>query len=243
MPDLQPVDGGQAAGIGAGRARRASPPAMAREADARHRRRSERRTETSAARRRRVTSHPVRPRDGPPGARPRTVAPTGRSIQDMGAWPCDPDVVRRVPSGRRRHRRRDRRLRRRADPHSHRQPAGRGVRDLRAAHRRSPARASTSRSPTSPPTGRPEHTPAHPRVNVIGRRAGAQRPSAGAPQRPLRRGAGRRRLDGRSVRRRGARRPHLRPRRLRHEGGHRRRRLRRRGDPPGRHRRCPARSR
>ena len=45
------------------------------------------------------------------------------------------------------------------------------------------------------------------------------RPAERAPERPLRRRAGRRRLDGRSVRRRRPRRSHLRPRRLRHEGG------------------------
>ena len=57
-----------------------------------------------------------------------------------GRVPLHPDVVRRVAERVDDTDRGDRRLRRRADPHSHRQPAGRGLRALRAVHRRSPAR-------------------------------------------------------------------------------------------------------
>ena len=43
--------------------------------------------------------------------------------------------------------------------------------------------------------GRPEHTRAIPRVNVVGTAARPSRPAAGPPERPLRRRPGRRRLD------------------------------------------------
>ena len=67
-----------------------------------------------------------------------------------------------------------------------------------------------------------------------GRPARAACAALRAPERPPRRRAGRRRLDGGAVRPHGARRPHLRARELGHEGRSRRRHLRGRGDPAGR---------
>ena len=78
-----------------------------------------------------------------------------------------------------------------------------------------------------------------------GRRARRHRARAARPpERPLRRGAGRRRA-GPSTRSAGTvqGRQDLRPRRLRHEGRHRRGRVRRRGDPPRRRRAAGDRSR
>jgi acetylornithine deacetylase/succinyl-diaminopimelate desuccinylase-like protein len=57
--------------------------------------------------------------------------------------------------------------------------------------------------------GRPEHTTAYPRVNVVGTRAGAIGASQRPPERPFRRRPGRRRVDARPVRRRRARRADL----------------------------------
>ena len=86
-----------------------------------------------------------------------------------------------------------------------------------------------------PAIGRHEHTPQHPRINVVGRHAGRRR-AGDPPQRPLRRRARRSRLDARSVRRRDRRRPLVWPRLLRHEGRHRRGGVCRRGDPARRRR-------
>ena len=89
---------------------------------------------------------------------------------------------------------------------------------------------------------RPNTPPDIPRVNVVGTRRGGSGPRR-SPQRPLRRRARRRRLDGRSVRRRCARRADLRPRRVRHEGGHRGGALRGGSDPSAPASGCPGRSR
>ena len=114
-------------------------------------------------------------------------------------------------------------------------PPGRGIRRVRAVSRRlaSPVRASTSS--TSRPRGDPSTPPAT-RASTSSDRGAARRRTGRPPERPHRRRAGRRRLDGRTVRRAGARRPDLRARRLRHESRHRRRGLCRRGDRARRHR-------
>ena len=85
-------------------------------------------------------------------------------------------------------------------PDSDRQPAGRGVRGLRALPRRPPD-APRVRGRVHRRRGTPRaHRPASARER---RRHAARRRRAGRPpQRPHRRRAGRRRLDGRSVRRR-----------------------------------------
>ena len=84
--------------------------------------------------------------------------------------------------------------------------------------------------------GLKEHTRQHPRVNVVGARAGTGARAARPHQRPFRRGPGRRGLDGRPVGRHHQGRQDLRPRHRRHEGRHRRRPVRRRGPAPRRHR-------
>ena len=80
--------------------------------------------------------------------------------------------------------------------------------------------------------GTPGDSERYPRINVIARREGGAARTERAFQQPYRCGAGRRRLDPRSLRRGGPRRQSLWQRGLRHEG--RTRRVHRRGRSPGR---------